>query len=128
MSGKTVSKVEEDAVIWPATQQCPQCRDLNGEWNRVQVFSFLFNEYWPKGISNSRFVVLDRSKRMKRIVKKKVNKIPFIILWLSISLGLWYLQKNMSLSKIKRFTLSKWNEVRLVFHTRYFLSDFIPFR
>lgn len=46
MSGKTVSKVEEDAVIWPGTQQCPQCRDLNGEWNRIQVFSFLFNEYW----------------------------------------------------------------------------------
>ena len=46
MSGRSVSKSEEDTVLWPNVQQCPQCRDMNGEWNRNQVFSFLFNEYW----------------------------------------------------------------------------------
>ena len=34
-------------------------QDSNGKWNHTEIYKFLKNQYWPSGIHNFRYVVLD---------------------------------------------------------------------
>jgi len=52
---------EQEAAIWPSTHACRLCYDEKGKWNRDNVFNYLRTEYWPGGIHNWRFVVLDKN-------------------------------------------------------------------
>jgi len=52
---------EEEAAIWPSAHACRLCSDNKGKWNRDNVFNYLRAEYWPGGIHNWRFVVLDKN-------------------------------------------------------------------
>jgi len=49
-------------LLWPQPHLCPKCRANDAEWNLNEVNIYLHDYYWPKGISNPRFVVLDRRK------------------------------------------------------------------
>jgi len=53
------SKNEEMDVLYPSIDECPACYLPNGKWNRHEVYSLLKNQYWPSGINNFRYVVLD---------------------------------------------------------------------
>ena len=53
---------EKEAAMWPPRHDCRTCRDDKGNWNNDQVFEYLKTEYWPAGIHNWRFVVLDKNE------------------------------------------------------------------
>ena len=59
---KRLTFEEEEAAIWPSTHSCRLCYDGKGKWNRDNVFNYLRTEYWPGGIHNWRFVVLDKNE------------------------------------------------------------------
>jgi hypothetical protein len=58
--GNVASNEDEDRVIWPCRQACPSCRDGYGNWNIDQVYSYLKAQYWPAGVHNFRYVMLDK--------------------------------------------------------------------
>ena len=58
---KKLTFEEQEAAIWPSTHACRLCYDDKGRWNRDNVFNYLRTEYWPGGIHNWRFVVLDKN-------------------------------------------------------------------
>ena len=58
---KKLTFEEQEAAIWPSPHACRLCYDEKGRWNRNNVFNYLRTEYWPGGIHNWRFVVLDKN-------------------------------------------------------------------
>lgn len=48
------------AARWPSKSSCPSCSNARGRWDEEQVLSSLKDEYWPGGILNFRYVVLDK--------------------------------------------------------------------
>ena len=58
---KKLTFEEQEAATWPSTHACRLCYDDKGRWNRDNVFNYLRTEYWPGGIHNWRFVVLDKN-------------------------------------------------------------------
>ena len=59
------TKEEMDKVVYPSTQNCPQCRTRNGNFNRNEVCKYLKAQHWPEGVHNFRYVVL-KSKHESR--------------------------------------------------------------
>ncbi len=53
------TKSQESRVSYPSQRDCPGCRNVNGDWNKEKVYEFLKSQYWPSGIHNFRYVVLD---------------------------------------------------------------------
>ena len=53
------SKVQELKVLYPSPQDCPGCHDEYGVWDNDKVYEYLKTQYWPSGIHNFRYVVLD---------------------------------------------------------------------
>ena len=49
--------------MWPSPEACPRCRDgATGGWDGGAVLEHLKAEYWPSGVQNWRYVVLDRNE------------------------------------------------------------------
>lgn len=62
LTQKNQSCCSEDQVgkvIYPSNEICPNCHLDDGGWNRSEVYNFLKTQYWPSGIHNFRYVVLD---------------------------------------------------------------------
>jgi hypothetical protein len=53
------TKEQEKEVLYPSHKDCPDCHLLSGKWDRAKVYDFLKTQYWPAGIHNFRYVVLD---------------------------------------------------------------------
>ena len=54
------SRVELQLARWPPRDACFLCYRDNGKWNQHHIFKYLKEEYWPAGVQNFRFVVLDK--------------------------------------------------------------------
>jgi hypothetical protein len=62
--GKTLSRQETEQSSWPSKDVCSDCKDRRGKWNMDAVLSHLKKQYWPGGVQNFRYIVLQ-----KKVVK-----------------------------------------------------------
>ena len=69
------TKDEERKVVYPSLEDCPNCLLHNGKWDREEVYNFLKTQYWPSGIHNFRYVVLDVKDQNKDKEKKTVLRL-----------------------------------------------------
>jgi thiol-disulfide isomerase/thioredoxin len=63
--GRKPSKAEIHLSRWPPKDACFLCYRDNGSWNQHHVLKYLKEEYWPAGVTNFRFVVLDKKPARK---------------------------------------------------------------
>jgi thiol-disulfide isomerase/thioredoxin len=64
--GRKPTRGELELARWPPRDACFLCYKENGSWNQHHILKYLKEEYWPAGIHNFRFVVLDKKPRKVR--------------------------------------------------------------
>lgn len=47
-------------LLWPKKEDCVECWKDDGKWDKRAVYEHLRQEYWPAGVQNFRYVVLDK--------------------------------------------------------------------
>jgi thiol-disulfide isomerase/thioredoxin len=58
--GRKPTRSEIESSRWPPVGACPSCYKANGRWSTPRIYKYLQEEYWPAGVTNFRWVVLDR--------------------------------------------------------------------
>lgn len=63
--GDGASKRKLDLAAWPRANECPECRDDYGKWDKDAVLGHLKKGYYPGGVQNFRFIVLKKKDNSK---------------------------------------------------------------
>jgi len=110
--GVETSFQDEEGVMWPSRQSCPDCWLKTGKWDKDRVYSHLKSEYWPAGVQNFRYVVLDPKSKDNNNNNLGWFQILLRILGASIATG---------------FLLASMKKMRLIWTGRHkkFESDYV---
>lgn len=63
-NGRKATIAELENTKWPSRDACRHCYRKDGKFDEEEVLSYLKAEYWPGGVQNFRFVVLDKKKNV----------------------------------------------------------------
>jgi len=90
------TKEDERKAIWPSNQACPACRKSNDKWDHGEVYLFIKNEYWPSGLYNLKYVVLDRKRKEnddRHFIHLNWSMLMFLIFFIAPGIGLVLFRK-----------------------------------
>jgi len=111
---------EEREVMWPQKELCYECQmesrswkqqyvgSNRGGWDVEQVFDFLKTEYWPNGVHNFRYVVLEKRNNVQTLPKPPLFHL-FLWEWNTRS----KLIRIMGVLMSAIFILSRWKQFQM---------------
>lgn len=106
--GRMATEMELESVRWPSRTSCGPCYGKDHQWDREKVTSYLKMEYWPGGVQNFRFVVLDKSRKtakddtFRRDGAYKII-VPLVSVLLSVSAWAWKRFRLATTGRHKKF-------------------------
>lgn len=62
--GRLATKDELIDILWPSRNDCENCWKDGGSWDSDEVYQYLRNIYWPRGVQNPRLVVLNKWRHL----------------------------------------------------------------
>jgi len=86
--GTKISKRDEERTVWPSRIDCGSCWQDSNKQDNSQMYLFLKDNYWPSGVHNFRYVVLDEKHEEKKEAPEEILKPIYIFLFALIQISI----------------------------------------
>jgi len=93
------SLTEINEVMWPSRKNCNYCWLQDGKWDKEAIYLHLKKEYWPGGVQNFRYIVLDTKPNEIPQGYDLLKRIKIIFAFFVFASSLWIFFKKARLRK-----------------------------